>query len=1088
MATSSPPPFISRLTALTDPDQFLTALADTTREVLIVVTPGGTIACWNAGAEHLYGYAAEDVVEQPLTHLLPADQQDALEGWLAQVQRGQAVGPRRTTHRHRDGTPLPVSITLTPFETADGAVNGALLIARDVTPHLQALAESEDRFRAVADAAPIMIWMSDTTNACTFFNRGWLAFTGRSLAEEVGDGWTEGIHPDDIDACLETYTAHFDQRLPFRVTYRLRHHSGAYRWVLDEGGPRFSPDGTFLGYIGSVTDIDEQKRNIEHLAARSRQQAVCADLGTLALSHIGLQDFLDAVVDRVADTLDLDFCKVLEHRPDEGVLLLRAGTGWDEGHVGHTTVDTGRDSQAGYTLLTDDPVIVEDLATETRFAGPPLLTDHDVTSGMSVIIRTADDVYGILGAHTRTRRTFSPDDVNFFQTIAHLVGTAVERHRVEATLERRVAERTAELRESHARYQLLTDNVLDVIARLAPDGTFRYVSPAARRILGYTPEEVVGQTFYDFFDPDRHNIAKQLHEQLLRGEEITHTERLQHKDGRPVWVEATARGLVDPATDAIVEIHVIFRDVTERQHLIQALKVERDRLRTIVDRAPAFMAVLRGPDHVFEHANEPYYEFVGHRELIGKTVLEALPEVVGQGFIPLLDRVYETGEPFEGRNIRAMVELAPDKPPQEHFIDLVYTPLHAPDGDVTGILAHGVDVTPQVIARRRLEVLHRIDQAILSAQSSESIVENALNLLAEFIPFERGTVLLFDFEAQQATVLATHSVEGDATFAPGTTLPLDKEGNLPPFLNGETVYLNLHEAASLSPLQRLLRLKGVRTLLSAPLMVHNDCLGVLHLAAPQPLTDEHRSVATEVADSLAVALHSARLTEEVEEARARLEAVSQRLVQVQEDERRHLALELHDQIGQMLTTVGRSLDQLTNEPLSPDAAAALQQAQRNLDLLTQQVRSLSLDLRPSLLDDLGLLPALSWYFHKYTRDTGIAVDFQHTGLRDQRLPDIIEVTAYRIIQETLTNVARYAQIDEVTVQVLLRDAHLYLRVEDEGAGFDADASSLYRETGGLTGIRERARLLGGDVSVESVPGEGTTIIALLPTSPAPQDA
>jgi PAS domain S-box-containing protein len=139
-------------------------------------------------------------------------------------------------------------------------------VSRDVTKRKIAeeeLRESEERFRTVANAAPVMIWMADPDKLCTFFNKGWLDFTGRKLEQELGKGWTEGVHQEDFDRCHDIYGNFFDSRQPFTMEYRLRRSDGEYRWVLDSGTPRFAPNGAFLGYIGSCIDITERKRGEE---------------------------------------------------------------------------------------------------------------------------------------------------------------------------------------------------------------------------------------------------------------------------------------------------------------------------------------------------------------------------------------------------------------------------------------------------------------------------------------------------------------------------------------------------------------------------------------------------------------------------------------------------------------------------------------------------------------------------------------------------------------------------------------------------------------------------------------------------------
>ena len=141
-----------------------------------------------------------------------------------------------------------------------------------------ALRESEERFRNMADTAPVMIWVSGQDKLCTFFNAPWLAFTGRTAEQELGNGWSEGVHPVDLDRCLVIYSSSFDARRDFQMEYRLRRADGEYRWVLDIGVPRFEPGGAFAGYIGSCIDITDFKRTQQEALARQKLE----DLGVLA--------------------------------------------------------------------------------------------------------------------------------------------------------------------------------------------------------------------------------------------------------------------------------------------------------------------------------------------------------------------------------------------------------------------------------------------------------------------------------------------------------------------------------------------------------------------------------------------------------------------------------------------------------------------------------------------------------------------------------------------------------------------------------------------------------------------------------------
>jgi PAS domain S-box-containing protein len=147
-------------------------------------------------------------------------------------------------------------------------------VSRDITESKRVdtvLRENEKRFRLVANTAPVMIWTSGIDNLCTYFNEGWLEFTGRSLEGEMGNGWAKGVHPNDLRRCLDTYTKAFDRRERYDIEYRLRRRDGAYRWIVATGVPRFSVDNSFAGYIGSAIDVTERKLAEEALSTVSQK-------------------------------------------------------------------------------------------------------------------------------------------------------------------------------------------------------------------------------------------------------------------------------------------------------------------------------------------------------------------------------------------------------------------------------------------------------------------------------------------------------------------------------------------------------------------------------------------------------------------------------------------------------------------------------------------------------------------------------------------------------------------------------------------------------------------------------------------------
>ncbi|MGB9180893.1 MAG: PAS domain-containing protein [Pyrinomonadaceae bacterium] len=210
------------------------------------------------------------------------------------------------------------------------------------------------------------------------------------------------------------------------------------------------------------------------------------------------------------------------------------------------------------------------------------------------------------------------------------------------------------------------------------------------------------------------------------------------------------------------------------------------------------------------------------------------------------------------------------------------------------------------------------------------------------------------------------------------------------------------------------------------------------------------------------------------ESAGRMKILSRRLFEVQEAERRNLALELHDQIGQILTGLKLTLEMAARLP--PDEArASILQAQTLVNELMARARQLSLDLRPATLDHLGLLSALLWHIKQYGAQTQVRVRFKHNGLEGRRFPTDIETAAYRIVQEALTNIARHAETGEATVRVWADEHSLTIQIEDQGKGFDTETALAADNTSGLAGMRERAHLLGGHFTIESHSGTGTRL-------------
>jgi PAS domain S-box-containing protein len=237
-----------------------------------------------------------------------------LEQWgVPRALRGETVTNAEYTLRRKDtGETWVGSFSFAPIRDRADLITGSVVVGRDITEHKRVeelVRESEENYRTLANSGMALIWTSGTDKKCNYFNQAWLRFTGRTLEQELGDGWTDSVHPDDLAYCFKIYTEAFDQRKTFSMDYRMRRHDGEFRWIQDEGTPRHDSRGTFLGYIGHCLDITERKRmEVALLESDERFAQLAEQSGTFIweVDAQGLYTYASPVVE-----------KVLGYRPDE---------------------------------------------------------------------------------------------------------------------------------------------------------------------------------------------------------------------------------------------------------------------------------------------------------------------------------------------------------------------------------------------------------------------------------------------------------------------------------------------------------------------------------------------------------------------------------------------------------------------------------------------------------------------------------------------------------------------------------------------------------------------------------------------------
>jgi PAS domain S-box-containing protein len=330
--------------------------------------------------------------------------------------------------------------------------------------------------------------------------------------------------------------------------------------------------------------------------------------------------------------------------------------------------------------------------------------------------------------------------------------------------ERKQAE--AELFKSRRQLETVFNNATVALFVMDEHQHCTYMNPAAERLTGYMLADVGGRPLHYFVHHTRPDGTPYPLEECPIDRAFPQNNQEQgedvfvHKDGSFYPVAFTASPICGggETVGTVIEVRGIAdekRRLAERERLLGLLEWERYRLADLFTRAPAFIATVRGPEHVFELTNPAYLQLIGHRDVIGKTVREALPDVENQGFFQLLDGVFRTGEPYEGREMRLVIQRRPDDAPEERFVDFVYQPIHEADGSVSGIFAHGVDITEQVSARKEAEEANRIKDEFLATLSHE--LRTPLTAIIGWSAMLRGNK--FD---EAATANALETIERNA--------------------------------------------------------------------------------------------------------------------------------------------------------------------------------------------------------------------------------------------------------------------------------------------------------------------------------------
>lgn len=820
-------------------------------------------------------------------------------------------------------------------------------------------------------------------------------------------------------------------------------------WFVMNVTPLRAPPG---GAVVAHHPITQRKRAEAKLRdAQAQLSAHAARLESLQAAATSLAGLLDrdrvtaAILEHAVAAIGACCGAVFQLQPGEHLQLLSTH-GFSPADIGKLAA-LSLDVPTVFTdaIRTAAPVYV--LSPAERDARYPHLARLRISNNSAAVafpLIVDRRVIGSLGLLFSEPQQFPPEDLNFMAALARQCAQALDR----ALLYEQIQATT------RGKDEALT--LLDTLFAAAPVGLafldrelrFVRINEALAELNGWPAAAHIGRRLAEIVPAQAPELEPLYRSVLATGQPIINRESSLVPPGTADQVRHWIENYYPVAAPGQppLGVGVVVIDVTAIKHTAAALHETERKLATLVDLLPIGISILDADKRVV-YVNPELERILG----MPRAALFA-GSYLGREYLRA------DGTPMPSQEFPSLRALA-----EQRTVSNIETGIIKEDGSVTWTSSSAVPVVfpdwsvvvavSEIGERKRAEEAVQRQNEILREQAAlldqaHVLVRDADNRI---VFWNAGAQALYGWTADQAIGQVSHQLLH-------TQFPVSFEAYQ------QQLYRAGHWAGELVHTKR----DGSQMVVASHQVLHQHGSGRAFkiLEVNNDIT-ERRRVETALRES-----------------QRQLHGLSVRLVNAQEDERRALSYELHDEIGQQLTGLNMVLEAGADASLDY-IHAKLRSAQQMVTDLTSRVRQLSLDLRPPMLDDFGLLSTLIWHTQRYSEQTRIAVDFKHSGFGATIAPHVA-IAAYRIMQEGLTNIARHARVGQAVVRVWLSHGQLKIAIEDRGCGFDLAAALQAPRSVGLSAMRERAQLLGGHFTIDAAPGEGTRIFASLPLDAAPE--
>lgn len=703
-------------------DDLFHLLLENIKEFAIFMTDtDGRVVSWNLGVGNLLGYSESEIIGQSIDIIFTAE--DVAAGAPVQemeqaAQTGKAEDKR--WHVRRDGSLFWTNGMVMPVRNGDGSLRGFAKVMRDDTAQKlleEQLRESEEFNRSILESSVDCVKVLDLDGKLLSMNAPGLCIMeidnfGDFRGRRWPDFWTGEEHEKALDAVNAARRGKIGRFTGFADTAK-----GTRKFWDVIVSPILGRDGNPKQILSISRDITRRERteaNLAFLSEISQQLQLLASSSKIKQvisekigKHLGVSQCIFAEADTVANTA------FVNHSWRENAEAADL--------VGNYKLSEFVSDEFRHTLISGKSVVVSDVSTDSRTSKNRANFEQlKIGAFINTPFVSKGDLKFVLGVYRQQPYEWRADEIELLGELMTRVWTRIERARAEE-----------KLRESEKRYRTLFDSmdegfctiemIFDASGEKAVDYRFLEINPSFEKLTGISVNEALRDKTVRQLIPNLEEKWFEIYGRIaLTGEPVRFVEGSEAMNR---WFDVYAFRIGESEKRRVA---LLFNDITERkraelerEQFLGQIEAERARLNYLFQEAPAFVATLRGKEHIFELTNPAYLQLIGHRDVIGKPVREALPEVKGQGFFELLDKVYQTGEPFIGKELPVEIQREPDSELEKRFVDFVYQPIFEADKSVSGIFVHGIDITEQVDARQQAEQANRLKDEFLATLSHE---------------------------------------------------------------------------------------------------------------------------------------------------------------------------------------------------------------------------------------------------------------------------------------------------------------------------------------------------------------------------------